>query len=143
MERQLEAGSDVESRVALQQTGRHYTVDVTIIDGAAEADFRLMIDTGASMTLLTPEAAARLGIVTDDIERRQRLITPGGEVDAPLYQVEGLAVGQELVWELPIAIAPLGIQPELIDGLIGMDFLGHFNFKIDPSKPELQLTPQP
>ena len=95
------------------------------------------------MTLLTPEAAARLGIPTDQIQRRQRLVTPGGVVDAPLYQIEALAVGQEIVWDLPIAITPLDIQPGLIDGLIGMDFLGNFNFKIDPGKPELQLTPQP
>lgn len=142
LERQFEAVSEVESRVALQKSGRHYTVDVTMINGYDEVDFRLLIDTGASLTLLTPEAAARLGIVADHIERRQRLVTPGGLVDAPIYQIEALAVGQEIVWDLPIAIVPLGTEAGLIDGLIGMDFLGHFNFNIDQGNQELKLTPQ-
>jgi FimV-like protein len=135
--------TDFESRVSLQKSGRHYTVDVTIINGYDEVDFRLMIDTGASLTLLTPEAAERLDIVVDDIERRQRLVTPGGLVEAPLYQIEALAVGQEIVWDLPIAIVPLGIEEGLIDGLMGMDFLGKFDFKIDQDKQELKLTPRP
>ncbi|MCZ6875663.1 MAG: aspartyl protease family protein [bacterium] len=143
IERQLEQVAGFESRVSLQRLGRHYTVDVTIINGYDEVDFRLMIDTGASLTLLTPEAAERLDIVVDAIERHQRLATPGGLVDAPLYQIEALVVGQEVVWDLPIAIVPLGIGGGLIDGLIGMDFLGKFDFKIDQDKQELKLTPRP
>lgn len=143
IEGQLAKVTDFESRVALQKSGQHYTVDVTMINGYDEVDFRLMIDTGASLTLLTPEAAERLGIAVDDIERRQRLVTPGGLVDAPLYQIEALAVGQEIVWDLPIAIVPLDLGEGLIDGLIGMDFLGKFDFKIDQDKQELKLTLRP
>ena len=142
IERQLEQVTGFESRVSIQRLGRHYTVDVTIINGYDEVDFRLIIDTGASFTLLTPEAAERLDIVVDDIERHQRLATPGGLVDAPLYQIEALAVGQEIVWDLPIAIVPLGTRGGLIDGLIGMDFLGKFDFKIDQDNQELTLTPR-
>jgi hypothetical protein len=58
------------------------------------------------------------------------------------YQIDALAVGQELVWDLPIAIVPLGTETGLIDGLIGMDFLGHFNFNIDQGNQELKLTPR-
>ncbi len=143
IERQLEQVTGSESRVSIQRLGRSYTVDVTIINGYDEVDFRLIIDTGASLTLLTPEAAERLDIVVDDIERRQRLATPGGLVDAPLYQIEALAVGQEIVWDLPIAIVPLGIGGGLVDGLMGMDFLGKFDFKIDQDNQELKLTPRP
>lgn len=143
IERQLAQATAFDSRIALQKLGRHFTVDVTMINGYDEVDFRLMIDTGASLTLLTPEAAERLDIVVDDIERRQRLATPGGLVEAPLYQIEALAVGQEIVWDLPIAIAPLETGEGLIDGLIGMDFLGKFDFKIDQDKQELTLSPRP
>jgi clan AA aspartic protease (TIGR02281 family) len=142
IEPQLEQVTGFESRVSLQRSGQHYSVDVTIINGYDEVDFRLIIDTGASLTLLTPEAAERLHIVVDDIERRQRLVTPGGLVDAPLYQIEALAVGQEIVWDLPIAIVPLGTGEGLIDGLVGMDFLGRFDFEIDQDNQELRLTPR-
>lgn len=143
IERQLEQVTVFGSRVALQKLGRHYAVDVTMINGYDEVDFRLMIDTGASLTLLTPEAAERLHIVINDIERRQRLSTPGGLVEAPLYQIEALAVGQEIVWDLPIAIVPFESAEGLIDGLIGMDFLGKFDFQIDQDAQELKLTPRP
>ena len=143
IERQLEQVGVFGSRVALQKLGRHYTVDVTMINGYDEVDFRLMIDTGASLTLLTPEAAERLHIVVDDIERHQRLATPGGLVEAPLYQIEALAVGQEIIWDLPIAIVPFETGEGLIDGLIGMDFLGKFDFQIDQDHQELKLTPRP
>lgn len=142
IERQLQQITAFESSVSLQKLGRHYTVDVTIINGYDEVDFRLMIDTGASMTLLTPEAAERLDIVISSIERRQQLATPGGLVDAPVYQIEALAVGQEIVWDLPIAIASFETGEGLIDGLIGMDFLGKFDFKIDQDNEELKLTPR-
>jgi predicted aspartyl protease len=94
------------------------------------------------LTLLTPEAAERLDIVVDDIARRQQLVTPGGVIEAPLYQIEGLAVGREIVWDLTVAIVPLDIGGQLIDGLIGMDVLGKFDFKIDQDNQELQLTPR-
>ena len=142
IDRQLEQVTVDESSVALQRLGRHYTVDVTMIDGFNEADFRLMIDTGASLTLLTPEAAERLGIKAQQIEPRQQLTTPGGVVEAPLYQIEALAVGQEIVWDLPVVITPFETGEGLIDGLIGMDFLGKFNFKIDQDRQELKLKPR-
>lgn len=140
IQRQLEQEGGVASQVFLQRLGRHYLVDVTIIDGDDEADLRLMIDTGASLTLVTPEAAERLAIVVDDSTRRQQLATPGGLVDAPLYQIEALAVGREIVWDLPIAIVPLDIGGGHVDGLIGMDFLGKFEFTIDQDNQELTLT---
>lgn len=143
IDRQLARVAAYGSRVALQKLGRHYAVDVTMINGYDEVDFRLMIDTGASLTLLTPEAAERLHIVVNDIERRQRLSTPGGLVEAPLYQIEALAVGQEIIWDLPIAIVPFETAEGLIDGLIGMDFLGKFDFQIDQDAQELKLTPRP
>lgn len=142
IERQFEQDTGFKSRVSIQTLGRQYTVDATIIDGYSEVDFRLIIDTGASLTLLTPEAAERLDIAVDDITRRRRLVTPGGQFEAPLYQIEGIAVGREIVWDLTVAIVPLEIGGQYIDGLIGMDFLGKFDFKIDQDNQELRLTPR-
>ena len=79
-----------------------------------------VIDTGASITTLTPTAAQRLDIRYDQAQSIT-LATAGGLVSAPLIAVPEFAVGDARVERLQVGILPLS-GSDAFDGLLGMNF---------------------
>jgi len=121
--------------VPLQRRGNHFLVDAS---PAGAGSVRLLIDTGASLTILTPAALEQGGIRYRDTGRSSVFNTANGPVRAPVYRLEGLAVGDWQVSELEIGVLELGSG---IDGLLGMNFLRHFQFFIDQNNALLRLSP--
>jgi len=122
--------------VPLIRSGQHFLVDVT----TAEADsLRLLIDTGASMTMLTAEALQRHGLRYRETGRSQLFSTANGQLRAPIYVLESLSVGDWYVQQLEVGVLDLGAQAG-IDGLLGMNFLSQFRFFIDQNEPVLRLS---
>lgn len=95
----------------------------------------LLIDTGAGITLLNPDAAARSGLVENG--QRRQLSTVGGQVEAPLAEARLTLPGFGPI-VLPVAIHASGL-PTGIDGLLGMDLLRQFAFHIDQERDLLLL----
>jgi clan AA aspartic protease (TIGR02281 family) len=122
--------------VPLIRSGQHFLVDVTPADAES---LRLLIDTGASMTILTHDALQRRGLRYQDTGRIQLFSTANGQVRAPIYILESLSVGDWYVQQLEVGILDLGGQAG-IDGLLGMNFLSHFRFFIDQNKTVLRLS---
>ena len=111
--------------VPLTVAGAHHVVEASL----QNQDLRLLLDTGASITTLTPNAARRLNI---DYAQSQsiKLATAGGLVVAPLIEVSGFAVGDVKVEQLQVAVLPLFGAGDF-DGLLGMNFLRQFANSID------------
>lgn len=120
--------------VPLTVVGAHHVVDATI----QNLDLRLLLDTGASITTLTPNAARRLNI---DYAQSQSitLATAGGMVVAPLIEVSGFAVGEAAVERLQVGILPMSSTADF-DGLLGMNFLRQFASSIDQQAGLLYLA---
>jgi len=96
----------------------------------------LMIDTGAAMTILTPQLLANLGY---DLDGRQAYFsTANGVVQAPVVAVNRLALGQAGINQLSVGVLGLPLA-EGIDGLLGMNFLRHYQFRIDQDRGQLYL----
>ncbi len=122
--------------IPLQRSGNHYIVDARPVRGRS---IRLLIDTGASMTIFTPDVLEQHGIRYRDTGRTAAFNTANGTVRAPVYTLDALSVGDWQVSQLEIGVLDLAGMPS-VDGLLGMNFLNHFRFFIDQNEAMLHLS---
>lgn len=100
---------------------------------------RLLLDTGASVTVISQRLAQDAGADVNPQAPRITLHTANGPVQAPLTTLASVRVGGLEVNDVLVAIHDLpGVNSE-IDGLLGMSFLRHFRVTIDPDRRELTL----
>lgn len=101
----------------------------------------LLLDTGASHTLLTPRIAQRLGLaVTAHTPRASIMVADGQRQEVPLARLAALQVGHVTVERLPVAVFDLLPQASGVDGLLGVDFLGQFVVTFDRAARQMWLT---
>jgi len=120
--------------IPLVRSGSHFLVDARLESQLA----RLLIDTGASLTMLTPDTLQRSGSGARATGRTGHFSTANGRVSAPIYRLDSLSVGDWEVRNLDVGVLDLG-EPG-IDGLLGMNFLRHFRFYIDQNQTLLRLS---
>jgi predicted aspartyl protease len=102
----------------------------------------LLLDTGATRTLLTPDIARRLGISPEPDAPRSSMVTLGSkEGQLPLIRLASLAVGDAAVEDLHVGVCTTLPHAPFIDGLLGGDFLKHFTLRLDYARSRLQLLP--
>lgn len=112
----------------------------TRIGGTARGDYmllRLVVDTGASFTIVPIKILKELGYDTDKPLRCQEIFTGQGRIKAPVFRVAWLnCVGQEVKnFEVAAYMIPAGLG---VDGLLGMDFLTRCRAVIDVGEPEIR-----
>lgn len=96
---------------------------------AGHADLKMVVDTGASITLVTPEMLARLGYTDEHRIARTTITTPLGKEPGHLLRVEAFRSLGHTFTDFPIHAHALA-DTAGIDGLLGLDFLGAFNYEI-------------
>jgi clan AA aspartic protease (TIGR02281 family) len=97
---------------------------------------RLVVDTGAAATTLTPEVVARVGYSRRDGYRKARVHTAVGEEHGYWLRVAELTVLNVTTPNFALTVFPLGHD---IDGVVGMNFLRHFNVEIQPEERLIHL----
>ncbi|UCC56555.1 MAG: TIGR02281 family clan AA aspartic protease [Gammaproteobacteria bacterium] len=122
--------------IPLHRSGNHFIADATPAHGRS---IRLLIDTGASLTIFTPEVLEQHGIRYRDTGRTAIFNTANGPVRGPIYLLDSLAVGDWHVNHLEIGVLDLD-SSFAADGLLGMNFLNHFQFFIDQNETLLRLS---
>ena len=85
--------------------------------------FEMIVDTGASGTLITQRMAAALGV--RPLRTQKAGIADGSVVEFPIGLVRSIRVGGAAVQNIEVAIAQ---QMEI--GLLGHDFFGNYDVKI-------------
>ncbi len=85
--------------------------------------FEMIVDTGASGTLITQRMATALGVKPVRTERAG--IADGSVVEFPIGRVQSIGVGGAQIRNVEVAIAK---QMEI--GLLGHDFFGNYDVKI-------------
>jgi len=122
-------------RIPLTNVGAGYLAEVRV---NGRGPLRLVLDTGATSTVLSPEAARRVGI---RVRRNPpvELHTAGGKIRAGWAEVQTLEVGGRRRGPLKVVVhdAVAGA-----DGLLGMDFLGAFRVELQADGPYLLLRPR-
>jgi len=122
--------------IPLTRSGQHFLVDASPEGGGR---LRLLIDTGASMTMVTSGTLQQQGARYRDTGQSRIFNTANGPVHAPIYILEALSIGDWTVERLEVGVLELGEQAG-IDGLLGMNFLRHFRFFIDQNESMLRLS---
>ncbi|HBQ98276.1 MULTISPECIES: retropepsin-like aspartic protease [unclassified Roseofilum] len=95
-------------------------IEVTFND---RHSFEMIVDTGASGTLITQEMAQKLQI--EPVDSVTSTIADGSRVTFPLGYVKSIAVHGAVVRDIPVAIAP-----RMAIGLLGHDFFGNYDVQI-------------
>jgi len=122
--------------IPLIRQGEHFLIDARINDSLT---VRLLIDTGASMTVLRSDILPAAGIFITDTPSLQLFSTANGLVEGSVYKLDNLSIGDQNVSNIEVAALDLA-SLHSADGLLGMNYLKHFKFFIDQNKPELRLS---
>jgi predicted aspartyl protease len=102
----------------------------------------LLLDTGTTYTMLTPETARRAGLrLTRQRPMGLLKVVGGQQVRFPLVSIAELAMGEAVVKNLQVGILAAFPGTRPVDGLLGGDFLGHFTLTLDYRAKQLLLTP--
>ena len=103
----------------------------------------LVLDTGASQTLIKPALAQRAGLeVAFGAPRVRGNVVGGQRVSVPLVRARSVSVGAAAVEDMDVGIYDaLPGRPE-VDGLLGASFLHHFRFTVDRKNLQLILEPE-
>ncbi len=96
------------------------------------AEARLVVDTGAAATTLTPKLVERIGYSRKDGYKDAKVHTAIGEERGYWLRVAHLDVLGIATPNFAVTVFPLGHQN--LDGLVGMNFLRHFNFEVRPDE---------
>jgi predicted aspartyl protease len=99
-------------------------------------DFKFILDTGASKSIIDNSVAFQLGFDLKKIKTGDRLMTVGGGVYSKILKLPKLSMfGKDMI---NFEVSVLNIPPQILyfaDGLIGMDFLLQLkNIKFDFDK---------
>lgn len=118
--------------------GRQVFVPVKLVNGSAETEAMLLLDTGATSSVITPEVAARLNIEQAD---NVRVNVVGGRA---------LRVKRTVLNQMQVGPVQRTNQEVMIirqrgggfgDGLLGMSFLAGLKYTIDFRKQTLNWIP--
>ena len=129
---------DSDITIPLQKMGGSFVVQVNL-NGQRTAN--LIVDTGASMTVLSTNIAIDLGILGTTDTTLLTINTAGGSVQVNMNYLSSLQVGQAKAQNVAVAIHDLPDMPEQIEGLLGMSFLKHFLITLDAEHARLILRP--
>jgi hypothetical protein len=86
--------------------------------------FEMIVDTGASGTVITQKIAAALGVVT--VGKAKANTASAKAVEFPIGYLDSMEAGGMIVNKVPVAIA----GTELETGLLGHDFFGNYDVTI-------------
>jgi clan AA aspartic protease (TIGR02281 family) len=91
----------------------------------------LLLDTGTAMTTITEELATRLGIDLATTRSATIRLADGTMVNVRVARIDAVSVGARTKSPIEVVILPHVGSRELHDGLLGLDFLGEFQYQID------------
>jgi clan AA aspartic protease (TIGR02281 family) len=125
-------------RAGFTQSAKGMTVGVTLNN---KVETEMVLDTGASLVLITRSVARRLGINLERLKPDMSiLVADGRSVPAARIILERVKVENSEARNVAASVlmderSNLGFG----DGLLGMSFLRNFNFKIDQKENKLIL----
>lgn len=104
---------------------RHGGTPVVDVTFNGDEQFEMIVDTGASGTVITQQMAAALGVVT--VGKARANTASDRNVEFAVGNVRSIEVGGAVVNNIPVAIAPAA---NLDMGLLGQDFFSNYDVTI-------------
>jgi clan AA aspartic protease (TIGR02281 family) len=94
-------------------------------------DAWLLLDTGATVTVLSTSLAGRLGIRPESTKSRLSQVADGRVIETFRTNVDLLDVGPKQKYNTEVAIMPINGPVTGFDGLLGMSFLEGLRYHLD------------
>lgn len=117
--------------------GQRIMVDVKI---NGNADAKLMLDTGADRTLISPRALQAAGVRLAGPATTGQIVGATGSERIQFVVIDSLEVGEARVGRM--SVGSHNLPTEAGDGLLGRDFLDQFNVNIDSARGVVTLSPK-
>ena len=102
-------------------------------------DAHLIVDTGATMTVLSYNIATALGLLSGSDNSINTVNTAGGSVQVSMAHLEHIQVGGAEAKHVAVAILDLPDGISGVSGLLGMSFLNKFLVTLDAGNSLLHL----
>ena len=99
----------------------------------------MALDTGARLTVITPDIAEQLGLEPDGTELSASITGATGTASAALLRVASVSVLGAEVKNLRVLCHPLPTKLK-VDGILGLNFLSHFDIEISNRTETVTLT---
>lgn len=123
----LQARQRMETKVQIQDN--RIIVPVTVSNIGIDVAANLLLDTGASHTVLHRQVAEQLHIIT--IAKGFAKTAGGQNILSELGKVDALKVGPVLMKDAQVIVFTHQGPPAGYDGLLGMNFLSRVQYNID------------
>jgi clan AA aspartic protease (TIGR02281 family) len=149
MDAELKRGTPGSAGRLSKTAPSHAIVHVDVENGALLAPVtindtfrgRLIVDTGASLTLLTSDAVRALGITIPPNAPYVTLqLADGRHLDRQVIRIASLRVGEMVVEDLEVVVTERRFRA---DGLLGQNFLRHFRVVLEPDQRRVVLETRP
>lgn len=125
-----------EAVIALKRTAGGWLAEV-VINGAWTGP--LLVDTGASVTLISPEVARAAGVPIGPDTPMGEVQGIAGRTRGPIVTLASVQVGEIEARGVRAVVVEL---PQGLHGLLGNSFLARFTFGLDPREGALRLQPR-
>ncbi len=133
--------SDTNTHLRVRTIAGYLMVVSVSINDRGPFDF--LIDTGTNTTLIDPQLATELALQPKD---RLKLASLASATDVPRYYLQTFRVGPASVSNqeaLAVPVPQLTALDHKIRGVLGMNFLLQFSFRLDYDHRTLELYPFP
>ncbi len=124
-----------KASIPFEKRGQVVVVEV-MLNNSVPA--RLVVDTGATYTMISAATAKELSIDPQRAPRTMPFQTANGVIQAPLTNLESVMVGGMEIKNLTAAIHD-AVPSAQVAGLLGLNFLSNFRLDIDTEKGILHL----
>ena len=134
---QEEYGKKMVTQVIIE--GNRVFVPVTLNNNGAELETLLLLDTGASQTVIHRSIADQLNVVT--ISKGLSQVAGGGTIQTDVAKLTHMKVGPIKMVDPHVLIISYEGVPTKNKGLLGMNFLRNVQYQIDFQKQEIRWIP--
>jgi len=126
----------MKSETSFDLDGDLIVVAATVFGPGGRAQVRLVLDTGAVMTTLIPKIAESIGYTSVDRVAWSVMRTAVATEHGYIVRVAQVSTLGFIVPGLHVDVSELGYG---VDGVLGMNFLGDFNFEVRPAEQRIRL----
>ena len=134
LERQRQAEIDRQNKLKTLETrvtiaNNQILVPVSFSNSGLEAATQLILDTGATHTVIYRSFASQLNILS--LTKGQSKVAGGQSVFSEVGKVDSMKVGPILARDFSVVIISFEGPPIAYSGLLGMDFLSRVEYALD------------
>jgi len=134
LDRQRQAEIDLQNKMKAMETrvtitNNQIIVPVSFSNGGLEVATHLILDTGATHTVIYRSFASQLNILS--VATGQSKVASGQSVLSEVGKVDFMKVGPIQARDFPVIIMSFEGPPIAYSGLLGMDFLSRVEYVLD------------